>query len=70
MSHNFVKYFVSVILWASSHPNAKVGVFFKIQEIFYMIGTRILKIDLEMTNKIEVKVCNSNIEIIFSASVL
>ena len=35
-----------------------------------MIGTRILKFDLEMTKIIEVKVCNFNVEIIFFASVL
>ena len=35
-----------------------------------MIGTRILKIDLKMTKITEVKVCNFNVEIIFSASVL
>ena len=43
----------------------KLGGFWKIQEICYMIGTRILKIDLEITEIFEVKVANFNMEIIF-----
>ena len=41
----------------------KLGHFFKIQEICYMIGTRILKIDLEIAEIIEVKVGNHYFEI-------
>ena len=48
---------------------SKVGTFFKIQEICYQKGTKILKIDLEIAEIIEVKVATFNIEIIFSASV-
>ena len=43
----------------------KVGHFWKIQEICYMIGTRILKIALEIAEIIEVKVATFNMEIIF-----
>ena len=38
-------------------------VFCKIQEICYQIGTRILKIDLEIAEIIEVKVGNHHLEI-------
>ena len=41
----------------------KLGHIFKIQEICYMIGTRILKIDLEIAEIIEVKVGNHHLEI-------
>ena len=41
----------------------KLGEFWKIQEICYMIGTRILKIDLEIVEIIEVKVGNHHLEI-------
>ena len=37
----------------------KLGVFQKIQEICTKIGTRIFKIDQEMTEKIEIRVGNS-----------
>ena len=43
----------------------KLGGFWKIQEICYMIGTRILKIDLEIAEIIEVKVATFSIKIIF-----
>ena len=43
----------------------KLGEFWKIQEICYMIGTRILKIDLEIAEIIEDKVATFNMEIIF-----
>ena len=43
---------------------SKVGTFFKIQEICYQKGTKILKIDLEIAEIIEVKVANFNMEII------
>ena len=43
----------------------KLGHLWKIQEISYKIGTRILKIDLEIAEIIEVKVATFNIEIIF-----
>ena len=41
----------------------KLGRFWKIQEICYKIGTRILKIDLEIAEIIEVKVGNHHLEI-------
>ena len=41
----------------------KLGHFWKIQEICYMIGTRILKIDSEIAEIIEVKVGNHHLEI-------
>ena len=41
----------------------KLGHFWKNQEICYMIGTRILKIDLEIAEIIEVKVGNHHLEI-------
>ena len=41
----------------------KLGHFWKIQEICYMIGTRILKIDLEIAEIIEVKVGNHQLQI-------
>ena len=54
------------LLSASSHAKCKSwDVFFKIQEICYMIGTRILKFDLEIAEIIEVKVATFNMEIIF-----
>ena len=37
-----------------------MGVFWKIQKICLQMGTRILKIDLEMAEKIEVKDGNPN----------
>ena len=43
----------------------KLGHVWKIQKIWYKIGTRILKIDLEIAEIIEVKVATFNIEIIF-----
>ena len=46
-----------VILTASSHPNCKSqGSFEKFRKICYTIGTRILKIDSEIAQIIEVKV--------------
>ena len=42
----------------------KLGKFWKIQEICYMIGTRHLKIDLEIAEIIEVKVGTFNTKII------
>ena len=39
---------------------SKVGTFFKIQEICYQKGTKILKIDLEIAEIIEVKVATFN----------
>ena len=42
---------------------SKVGTFFKIQEICYQKGTKILKIDLEIAEIIEVKVGNPHLEI-------
>ena len=45
---------------------SKVGTFFKIQEICYQKGTKILKIDLEIAEIIEVKVGNHHLEIIHS----
>ena len=41
----------------------KLGHYFKIQEICYQIGTKILKIDLEIAEIIEVKVGNHHLEI-------
>ena len=41
----------------------KLGHFWKIQEIYYKIGTRILKIDLEIADITEVKVGNHHLEI-------
>ena len=41
----------------------KLGEYWKIQEICNMIGTRILKIDLEIAEIIEVKVGNHHLEI-------
>ena len=38
--------------------NAKIGVFWKIQDICYFIGTEILKIEEEMTEKMKPKVAN------------
>ena len=38
--------------------NAKMGVFWKIQDIFYFIGTDIFKIEEEMTEKMKPKVAN------------
>ena len=49
--------------FGDSRKSAKVGRFRKIQEICYMIGTRILKIDLEIVEIIEVKVGNHHLEI-------
>ena len=43
----------------------KSGQFKKIQEICYMIGTRILKIDLEIAEINKVKVATFHMEIIF-----
>ena len=43
----------------------KLGHFWKIQEICYMIGTRILKFDLEIAEIIDIKVATFNMEIIF-----
>ena len=43
----------------------KLGRFLKIQEICHMMGTRILKIDLEIAEIIEVKVAIFNMEIMF-----
>ena len=43
----------------------KLGHFCKIQEICYQIGTRILKIELEIAEIIEVKVATFNIEFFF-----
>ena len=43
----------------------KLGRFLKILEICYMIGTRILKFDLEIAEIIEIKVATFNMEIIF-----
>ena len=51
------------LLSASSH--AKCKSFLKIWEICYMIGTRILKFDLEIAEIIEIKVATFNMEIIF-----
>ena len=45
--------------------NAKVRTFLKNWEICYMIGTRILKFDLEIAEIIEIKVATFNMEIIF-----
>ena len=47
-----------------------LGCFWKTQEICYMIGTRILKIDLEIAEIIEVKVATFNMEIIFCLCVI
>ena len=44
---------------------SKVGTFFKIQEICYQKGTKILKIDLEIAEIIEIKVATFIMEIIF-----
>ena len=44
---------------------SKVGTFFKIQEICYMIGTKILKIDLEIAEIIEIEDGTCNTKIIF-----
>ena len=38
--------------------NAKVGMFWKIQEICYIMGTEIFKIEEEMTEKMKPKVAN------------
>ena len=38
--------------------NAKVGVFWKIQDICYQMGTEIFKIEEEMTEKMKHKVAN------------
>ena len=38
--------------------NAKVGVFWKIQDICYQMGTEILKIEEKMTEKMKHKVAN------------
>ena len=38
--------------------NAKLGVFWKIQDICYQMGTEILKIDEKMTEKMKHKVAN------------
>ena len=54
------------LLSASSHAKCKSwDVFLKIWEICYMIGTRILKFDLEIAEIIEIKVATFNMEIIF-----
>ena len=42
---------------------SKVGTFFKIQEICYQKGTKILKIDLEIAEIIEVKVKGGNFDL-------
>ena len=42
---------------------SKVGTFFKIQEICYQKGTKILKIDLEIAEIIEVKVATFNFDL-------
>ena len=46
-----------------SYKSQKLGHYFKIQEICYQIGTKILKIDLEIAEIIEVKVGNHHLEI-------
>ena len=43
----------------------KFGRFLQIWEICYMMGTRILKFDLEIAEIIEIKVATFNMEIIF-----
>ena len=38
--------------------NAKVGLFWKVQDICYNIGTEIFKIEEKMTEKVKPKVAN------------
>ena len=58
-SHLVFCYFVSFY----SSKLYKLGGFLKIQEICYLIGTRILKIGSEIAEIIEVKVCTRHLEI-------
>ena len=51
-------FLVSCITWFKKIKIKKLGVFKKIQKICTKIGTRIFKIDQEMTEKIELKVGN------------
>ena len=55
-----VAYYDDTICLCNMLMVASCGVYFS-----YMIGTRILKIDLEIAEIIEVKVATFNIEIIF-----
>ena len=69
-SHHYLSIISTIydIYYPLSHANCKLqklGHLWKIQEISYKIGTRILKIDLEIAEIIEVKVATFNIEIIF-----
>ena len=58
VSSKTVPTWLFALLSASTHANCKswLGHLWKIQEICYKIGTRILKIDLEIAEIIEVKV--------------
>ena len=60
LSYFWIEFHNSCANHVANFPN-----FLKIQEIYYMIGTRILKIDLEIAEIIEFKVANFSIEIIF-----